>query len=307
MTTTILTIIQDAALELGLAPPSAAVTATDAQTLQFLALATRHGRILIQQKDWSKLSKLFVISLTAPPAVVGDLTVGSDVVTNTDTTGMTAGATYYSLSGVGISQGARVLTIDSATQFTMNEPATATGTSVDIVLSQDTYDQPADWDAPTMRTQWDRTNHWELQGPVSPQQYQWLVAGITATGPRRKYRVQGSTIVIWPPPTSSDTPSILTMEYTSSYWVLASDGTPKARFTADTDTTVFDPDLMVMGLKWLFYQAKGFEYTELRRQWQNQVDIVAAQDQGAPTLDMTGRTWPIFITPANVPDSGFGV
>jgi len=307
MPTTLLTMVQDTASELGLAPPAAVATATDAQTVQLLALMNRCGRILLQSQDWSQLVNLFVINLTGPPTITGDLTDGSAVVTNTDTTGMTETATYYSLTGDGIQQGARVLSIDSPTQFTMNEPADATGTGVSITVSQDTYDQPANWNNVTSRTNWDRTNHWELQGAVTPQQYQWLVSGITATGPRRKYRVQGSTIVIWPPPTASDTPSTLSMEYISSYWVVGADGVPKPRFTADTDYTVFNPDLMVMGCKWLFFQIKGFEYTELRRQWLDQVSIMAAQDQGGLTLDMTGRTWPIFITPANVPDTGYGM
>lgn len=307
MPTTLLQMVQDTAAELGLTPPSAVVTSTSAQDVQLLSLMNRCGRILLQAQDWSQLVNLFVINLTAPPVVAGDLVQNSAVVTNTDTTGMTAGATFYSLTGIGIQQGARVLTIDSPTQFTMNEPANATGTAVQITLSQDTYPQPSDWNNTTQRTQWDRTNHWELQGAVTPQQYQWLVSGITATGPRRKYRVQGSNIVIWPPPTDTDTPSTLSMEYISLNWVIGADGVSKPRFTADTDYTVFNQDLMIMGCKWLFFQVKGFEYTELRRQWDNQVRIFAAQDQGALTLDMTGRTWPIFITPANVPDTGYGM
>lgn len=306
MPTTLLQIVQDAATELGLAPPAAVVTATDTQTLQLLALANRCGRMLMSQADWSALSKLFVINVTAPVATTGDVTSGSAVITNIPSTAAITPATYWSLTGEGVQQGARVLTVDSATQITMDTVANASATASALTFSQDTYAQPADWHDTTHRTQWDRTNHWELQGAISPQQYQWLVSGITATGPRRKYRVQGSTVVIWPPPSAEDTPSTLTMEYMSSYWVVSSAGTPKARFTADDDYTVFDPDLMVMGLKWLFFQVKGFEYTELRRQWNEQVSIYSATDSGAQTLDMTGRTWPIFITPANVPDTGYG-
>lgn len=305
MTTTILQIVQDAAAELGLAPPMAAVTATDAQTVQLLALANRIGRMMLAANDWSALTKLFVINMLEPPATTGDVVEGSAIITNIPSTAAITPATYFSLSGNGVQQGARVASVDSATQITMNVPANGTYVASALVFAQDTYDMPADWDAPTARTQWDRTNHWELQGAISAQQYQWLVAGITATGPRRKYRVQGNTVVIWPPPSSTDTPSTLAMEYTTNYWVLAADGTPKPRFTADTDTTVFNPDLMTMGLKWLFFQAKGFEYTELRRQWDNQVSIFAATDQGQQTLDMAGRRWPVFVSPANVQDANF--
>lgn len=305
MTTSLLQIIQDATAELGLAQPAAITTATDLQTLQMLSLANRCGRMLLQQWDWSALTKLFVVNMVEPPTTTGDVTADSAIITNiADTSGITD-ATYFSLSGEGIQQGARILSVDSATQITMNVPATASGTGVSLTFSQDTYDLPVDFNTSTKRTQWDRTNHWEVQGAISPQQYQWLVSGITATGPRRKYRIQGNTVVFWPPPSSQDTPDTITMEYESSYWVLAADGTSKARFTADTDTTIFDPDCMVMGIKWLFFQAKGFEYTELRRQWLNQVSIFAATNSSAQTLDMTGRTWPVFITPANVQDANF--
>lgn len=303
MTTTLLQIIQDAAAELGLDQPSAVTTATDLQTIQLLALANRCGRMLMAQNAWSALTKLFTINVTAPVSTTGNTTLGSAVITNIPDTSSITPATYWALTGTGVQQGARVLTVDSGTQITMDTVATSTETGTTLTFSQDTYAQPADWHDTTNRTQWDRTNHWELQGAISPQQYQWLVSGIVATGPRRKYRIQGATVVIWPPPSAEDTPSTLSMEYMSSYWVLSSAGTPKARFTADDDTTVFDPDLMVMGIKWLFFQAKGFEYTELRRQWREQVSVYAATDSGAQTLDMTGRTWPTFITPANVQDA----
>ena len=305
MTTTILQIIQDAAAELGLAAPTAAVTATDLQSLQLLALANRCGNILLQQWDWSQLTQLFVVNMYQPPTSTGDTTANSVTITGVaDTSGITGMATNYSITGEGIQQGARITAITSNT-ITMNVPANATATASSLTFSQDTYALPADWNNPTKRTQWDRTNHWEVQGAISPQQYQWLVSGITATGPRRKYRIQGNNVVFWPPPSSEDTPDTLTMEYESAYWIQSSTGVAKPRFTADTDMTVYPPDCMVMGLKWLFFQVKGFEYTELRRQWDNQVSMYAATNQGAQTLDMTGRSWPTFITPANVQDANF--
>jgi hypothetical protein len=306
MSTSLLQIIQDATAELGLAQPSAVTTATDLQTVQMLALANRCGRMLMSEASWSKLNGLYVINIAEPLVTTGNLTEGSAVITNIPSTAtLTATDTYYAVSAEGAQQATQIASIDSATQITMNMPANGTYTGATLTISQNVYDQPADWHDSVNRTQWDRTNHWELQGPVSSQQYQWLESGIVATGPRRKYRIQGSTVVIWPPPSSSDTPSTLAMEYMSSYWVLSSTGTPKPRFTADTDTTVFDPDLMVMGIKWLFFQAKGFEYTELRRQWRNQVSVYAATDSGAATLDMAGRVWPMFVSPANIQDGNF--
>jgi hypothetical protein len=40
-------------------------------------------------------------------------------------------------------------------------------------------------------TAWDRTQRWQLLGPVSPQEDQWMRSGVTATGPRRRFRQVG--------------------------------------------------------------------------------------------------------------------
>jgi len=301
MARSLLELVQDAADELGIARPSAVVTTTDQQTLQLYALATRCGQMLTAHTNWSALTKLFVLPLLAPTATTGTRTDASAVITAIpSTTGLSVA---YSVSGTGIPTGARVLTVDSATQVTLDMPCTATGTAVAVSFAKDTYDLPAGYRAVAPSTQWDRTNAWQLQGPVSPQQYQWLISGNVATGPRRKFRLQGQKIVVWPAPTTDDT---LITEYLSSYWVTTSAGVAKARFTLDNDLTVFDDNLMVMGLKWLFFQAKGFEYTELRRQWLSQVSIVAANDGGAATLDMTGARGWRYIGTQNVPETGFG-
>lgn len=300
---TLLEIVQAAAMELGLSPPAAVVSSTDDMALQFYALAQRMGSILESSVDWSALTKLHVINLVAPLTTTGNVTSGSAVITNIPNTSAITPATYFTVSGQGIQQGARVLSVDSATQVTMNVPATGTYTGTSLVFAQDTYALPSDWSTPVARTQWDRTSHWELHGAVTAQQYQWLVSGITSTGPRRKYRVHGRTVVIWPPPSSADTPSTLAMEYVSSYWARSASGVEQPRFQADTDTTVFPDELMIMGLKWLFFQAKGFEYTELRRQWSQVLARYAATEQGQQTLSMSGRPGSVLISPANVPDA----
>lgn len=301
MTRSLLELVQDATDELGIARPAAVVTTSDQQTLQLLALTTRCGQMLSAHTNWTALTKLLVVPLLAPTDTTGDTTDASAVITAIpSTTGMSVA---YSVTGTGIPTGARVLTVDSATQVTLDMPCTASGTAAALSFAKDTYDLPAGYRAVAPSTQWDRTNAWPLQGPVSPQQYQWLISGNVATGPRRKFRLQGQKMVVWPAPTSADT---LVTEYLSSYWVTTSAGVAKARFTLDSDLTLFDDDLMIMGLKWLFFQAKGFEYTELRRQWLSQVSIAAASDGGAQTLDMTGARGWRSLGVANVPETGFG-
>ena len=177
------------------------------------------------------------------------------------------------------------------------------------MFALDTYPAPTDMLAPINRTMWDRSRRWELIGPMSPQDDQWMRSGITATGPRRRFRFLGrgvNTFRIWPPPTTLDSPAVLAFEYTSMNWAQDASGTPKARFTADADTCIFADDLMLMGVKWLWLQSKGMEYAAFRDDWMRQVEQAAATDGASPTLNMATGNWPILIGPGNVPDSGYG-
>ena len=110
---------------------------------------------------------------------------------------------------------------------------------------------------------------------------------------------------IWPPPAASDVPGPLVYEYLSSYWAENASGTPIAQFAADTDTCVFPDRLMIEGLKWRFFAAKGFDYSSSYAIWQRQVDTALARDGGAPVLNMARRRYPIFLSPANVQDGNF--
>jgi hypothetical protein len=61
-----------------------------------------------------------------------------------------------------------------------------------------------------------------------------------------------------------------------------------------------------MGLKWLFFQIKGFASDDLRTDFRRSLTTAMAADGGSPTLDMARSSFPVFISPANVPDAGFG-
>ena len=188
--------------------------------------------------------------------------------------------------------------------------ATVSGTAVPIVIARDTYDVPADFVSLINRTQWDRTNHWELIGPLSPQQDQWVRSGIVATGPRIRWRQVGRVpgiFRLWPPPTSSTAPSTLSYEYLSNYWANSGTGLgePKASFTADSDTCVYDDRVMIDGIKYMFFQQKGMEYTKLEANFNESLQVSMARDGGAATLTMARRRIPIFISPANIQDGYF--
>jgi hypothetical protein len=306
-TATLLQIVQRAADELGLARPSIVAAAADNQTRQLFALANRCGTELLKKGGWASLQTEFVIAVGPPTVTTGNTTASSAVVTNIPSTaGIVAGT--FAVTGNNIVTACRVASVDSLTQVTLTEPATSTATGVTLAFTKDTFAIPSDFDRFVDRTHWDRTQRWELIGPMSPQEDQWVRSGIVSTGPRRRWRQVGrapNTFRIWPPPSTNDTPSVLSWEYYSNAWVQTAGGYYTARMTADTDTALFDENLMVLGLKWMFFQAKGFQYQEVKQMWDRAADAELARDGGAQTLSMARRRFPIFLSPANVQDANF--
>src|SRR6185312_4232667 len=109
-------------------------------------------------------------------------------------------------------------------------------------------------------TWWDRTNHWMLVGPQSPQFDQWQRSGIVTTGPRRRWRqigVRPTVYRLWPGPSSQDTPAALVFEFIADGWVLHEDGSYGTKFTADNDVSILNSQALILGCKWRFRQVKG--------------------------------------------------
>lgn len=115
--------------------------------------------------------------------------------------------------------------------------------SISLVSGQDTYPLKADFNSQIHRTHWDDTNNWELYGPMSPQEWQWIKRGVVSSGPRRRFRIKGwntssswgqgvGSIVIDPVPGSGDTGQILVFEYLSRTWIFPVQWTTATVFNA---------------------------------------------------------------------------
>lgn len=282
--------------EVGIAAPNQVATSQDPQIQQIFALLNRFGRDLSRQFVWQELNREHLIS-TQTRVTTGDVTAGSAVITNIpDTTGLTtdwgadfSGAVPFSMI---VSVGANTVTL--------NQAATQTGAGVPINFGQVSYPLPADWLRQIEGTEWDRTNRWPLNGPKSAQEWQNFKSGIVYAGPRLRFRIQGNAIALNPPPSAD---ALLSMEYVSSHWVDAIDGSTKDRFTLDSDTPVFDESLMVEGLKLRWNKAKGFAYDE--KAYNDLLSMCLAQNKSAPTLSMAQGHASVLMSTANVPDGSW--
>lgn len=307
---TLLEIANAVTNELGLPQLTSVIGSLDATARQILALANRTGDELYQTQQWTALQNYTITNIETPVYIGDGVTVsGSTDLVITTTAGITAN--YFAVTGTQIPTAARVTAVSGdGITLTMDEPSTYSGTS-SVVVVRDTFDIPVDFQWFLNRTMWDRTNHWELIGPMSPQADEWQRSGIVSVGPRKRWRQVGLPQTcwrIWPPPSATpDYPSTLVFEYVSDYWVKAADGTLKGSFTADTDTTVIDPQGMILGIKWRLWQAKGFDYGAYQAEYNDYVSRLAARDGGSPDLWLGKRRLrdDYLITSGNIQDGNW--
>ncbi len=77
-------------------------------------------------------------------------------------------------------------------------------------------------------------------------------------------------------------------------------------FVNDNDTSFLDDQAITMGIKWMFWEIKGFgSYLTLQNRWIDYVERLIARDGAAPTLNLVQRVNPIFLSPANIQDGFF--
>lgn len=308
---TLLQIVQAAQAELGLPQSATVVGNSDPTTVQMYNLA---NRVLDEMRrmaptGWTNQQCEFDLAVDVPVSTTGDVTENSPIITNIpDTSGLAA--QFWAVQGDSIPQAARILSVDSATQITMTMESTGTETSASLLFGKDTYAMPSDYDWTQNRTHWDRTNRWELLGPDSPQLDQWHRSGIVTTGPRRHFRILSpfaNMFRIWPPPMEISEPLQLVFEYLSINAVRVNGSmTSFAQyFENDADVPILDDQAITTGIKWMFWEVKGFNYLAMQSRWVDYVNTLIARDGAAPTLNLVQRVNPIFISPANVQDGFF--
>jgi hypothetical protein len=297
---TMVQLIQQATGEMGLQVPTYVAGNTAQDTIQQLALLNAVGYELQRQWDWNALCTEYRFT-TSYTQTTGNLTSGLAVVTGIPST--TGFDTTYMVTGTGVATDVYVQSVDSPTQVTLSVPAQITGTGVTLNFCKTKYSNPSDFDRQIDTTQWDKTKHWQMLGPETAQQWQWLKSGYISTGPRLRFRRLGGTFQIWPPITANE---LLGMEYVSNKWAVDANGNGKGSFTVDTDSCIYPDRLMVLGLKLKYFSVKGFNADEFRMQYQAELNIAKANDKGAPVLSFAPEISQVLIGIANVPDTGYG-
>lgn len=308
---TVLQIINTCQQELGLPQSATVIGNADLSTVQLFAFLQLANEELRDYSDegWKALQFEFNLVVNTPIVTTGDTTEGSAIVTNIPSTAGLA-ANFWTVTGENIAQAARIVSVDSLTQVTMNMVATDTNIGETLTFSQDTYAMPSDFRKYTNATWWDRTNFWQLLGPDSAQQAQFQLSGIVSRGPRTHFRNIGpyaNTYRLWPPPSTLTEPIQPVFEYISNNTVRVNGSfTNFAQFFAnDADVPILDDRALILSVKWRFWEQKGMNWLAKRDEYDTYVDRLMARDGGAQTLSLCGAGGRLMISPLDVQDTDF--
>ncbi len=310
---TLLQIINQAQTELGL-PLDASIqnspSTTGMQMLGMLQAISEEMRD-IPEEGWTSFQTEFNLVVSPPVITTGNVGAASPVVTGIAAGTGTLSAGNWAVSGNNLLQGARIKSVDSSSQVTLTMEATGALTGAALVFAQDTYILPPDFHHYIGDTWWDRTNRWKLIGPDSPQRDQFQRSGVVATGPRRHWRQLGRATNnqwrIWPPPAEIVNPLQLVFEYVSTDFVNVSGlGTSTAAVWAnDADLPFLDDRALINGVKWKFWEQKGFNWISKMNDWLDLVDRLIARDGGNKKLQLARRFDSWYLNPVNSVQDGF--
>ena len=314
MSLTLLQMINAAQAELGLPQSATGVGNSDPTTVQMLALSNRVLDELRRMNRWVAQQFEFNLIVNLPVEDTGTISAGSlNTITGLQptTTALLSPQPYsWAVAANSIPAAARVTSV-GATSVVLDMEATGPSTNQPVQFGQDTYQMPSGFDWFNNRTMWDRTNRWELLGPDSPQMDQWHRSGIVAIGPRRHFRKIGPYVDqfrIWPAPFEIANPLQLVFEYLSidAVAVNGSNTTFAQYFMNDDDQPLLDDQAVTMGVKWMFWEVKGFgSYVTLQNRWVDYVEKLIARDGAAPTLALVKRARSILINSYQVQDGFF--
>lgn len=304
MASTLLQLVQQASAEMGLSVPNTVVGNTAADVQQMYYLMNAVGNEIAREYPWEALNTEYRFYSQFSQSD-GAILAGTNAILGVDPATVAfinaQGATNFQVQGEGVIQDTYVVSA-LGTTVTITGVATGDG-SGQYTFGQTKYPLPVGYDRITDRTQYDKSKRWEMLGPETPQQWQWLKSSYISTGPRIRWRIMGQEFQIWP---LTSTNEYLGFEYISNTWAASATGTPQSQFLQDSDTCVFPDRLMVLGLKRKYFEVKGFDTTAYERDYQIQMNIAKANDQGSPTLSLAPRTANVLIGWENIPDANYG-
>jgi hypothetical protein len=160
---------------------------------------------------------------------------------------------------------------------------------------------PADFDRFVPNSGFNRTTRRPVNGPVTPAQWQALMAQPQLNTVFLVYNQRQGNFNVSPIPPVGQT---IAYAYVSKNWAKSATGTPQATFLADTDLTYLDEGTLSDSVVWRFLRAKGMSYAEEMETYGRNLDQQMARDGGSTQLSLSPQA--INLSRVNLPDGGFG-
>ena len=285
--------------EIGIPAPASLVGNMGTDAIQVLAVANAAALTLSTECDWTPLQTQYLFQVQSQ-TLTGSTTSGSPLLVMASAPVGLDGT--YQVVGAGVPQDTYVVSV-AGNVITLNQSATSTNSSIQLVFGKTKYPFPADYSRLINQTAYDKSRRWAMLGPASPQEWEWLKSSYISTGPRIRYRLFGGYIQTWPIVATQDT---ISFEYVSNSFALSALGVPQNQFLADTDTYIYPDRLMVTAIKYRYMEQRGLDYGAAFADYRQQLDLAKSFDGGAPLLSMSRRAGSVLINMSNVPDSGYG-
>jgi len=216
-TMSLLTIVQDAADDIGILRPTSVVGNGDEDVKKLLRMANKVGDRLMRVFDWQIISK----------------------------------------------------------EQTFTSVATLEQTSI----------LPSDFDRFIPETFWNRTDIFLISGPITPSQWQGLIASSYSDTEARKFHIRGGSVYVQPVLGAGKT---LAFEYVSKNWCQDASSTAQSAWAADTDTGIINEELITKGVIWEYLNSKGLPNAAQAAAYEEYFELLIKNDRPSSEVLVAG-------------------
>lgn len=181
--------------------------------------------------------------------------------------------------------------------------------SFNTVVGQHIYLLPEDYRRSKPGSMFNAVQYYTVRGSVEQQEWNYRRHGLYASLDRQHYKLKFNgtryAIELAAPPSSVEE---LLFVYQTKEFAVDDAGFSKLEYEADTDVAKIPEDLVKLGLKWRFREAKGMDFSAALAEYNTTINQQFAQSKDRAEIPVGGRrlldTNP--LTSGYVPDTGFG-
>lgn len=188
----------------------------------------------------------------------------------------------------------------------LNKSATLNIVADSAGQAEKAFDLPSDFHEFVDETQWNNNTQLPAIGPVSPQDWRWLIVRNTSITTRFMWRIRLGKLYVKSPPYPD--PQVLSYEYMSKNWCRdADDGSEKDLMSKNGDYHVFAWNLVVLGTRAKWLKNEGYDSSSAEEDFKNALESHLGGDKGNATLSLVpGVGYPYIDVMRNAPPTGYG-